>query len=142
MAQTALERHIPADRLLITRLRLAWPTLVPPALVSRTWPYGLERGQTLVIAVQDNQWLHELTYLRADLLDRIRQHVGQGVDNLRFRLGEMPAAVEDPPERVSPPRMQPMNAEPSPATLDALERIHDGSLRHAIASARVALSRP
>lgn len=128
---------VPRDRVELARLQNAWPGLVPRHLQEVAWPAGLSGGR-LYVHVDDNQWLHELTYLKQDLLAKLRHACPTaGLEELRLRVG----AVElvPPPEPVREPRVPGLPLEPERATIEAMEAIEDAELRNAVAAARLAL---
>lgn len=140
LAERALRSVVPPHRLRVLRVHLAWVDALPPSLRHVAAPVAFD-GDTLLLHVLDNQWLHELTYLRADILARLRRACPQAqIGGLRLRVGEVPSAP--PPARIDPIVRPPaLPPQPSPATLDAIASIEDAGLRHAIANARQALTR-
>ena len=140
LAVDAIRKIVPPEQLELTRVRAVWPELAGGRLHTVAWPAAL-RGGTLWIHVLDNQWLHELAYMRHDLLARIRRGCpAAGVSDLRVRVGEV--HVPDDPVRpvvVAPPPS--LADEPSQETRDALSAIEDPGLRQTIANTRMALSK-
>ncbi len=140
LADKALRSIVPADRLRLVRVQIAWADALPARLLRVAAPVGIDDG-TLVVHVADNQWLHELQYLRSDLLDRIRDAIPDGgVTQLRLRVGLVP----EPPLRESPPPppLRPvLSLQPDGITVDAIASIPDDALRDVIATARQALTR-
>lgn len=128
---------VPRDRIILARLQIAWPTVVPRHLQEVAWPARLSAGR-LVVHVDDNQWLHELTYMRRDLLERLRRLVPKAkLRELRLRVG--PVEITPPPEPVPEPDVPGLPPEPERETIDAMEAIDDARLRDAVATARLAL---
>ncbi|MCH9686285.1 MAG: DUF721 domain-containing protein [Deltaproteobacteria bacterium] len=128
---------VPRDRVHLARLQNIWPDMVPRHLQEVAWPAKLADGR-LVIHVDDNQWLHELTYLRRELLDRLRRaSPAAKIRELRLRVGEV--EVVPPPEPVPEPVYPGLPLEPERATIDAMESIDDEALRNRVAAARIAL---
>lgn len=128
---------VPRERVELARLQNAWPRLVPRHLQEVAWPAGLSSGR-LYVHVTDNQWLHELTYLRQDLLAKLRRACpSAGLQDLRLRVGEVELAP--PPVPVRDPVVPGLPREPERATIEAMEAIEDAALRDAIAAARLAL---
>lgn len=128
---------VPRDRIALARLQSAWPGIVPRHLQEVAWPARLSRGR-LVVHVDDNQWLHELTYMRSDLLARLKRACPSArLSDLRLRVGEV--EVTPPPEPVPEPDVPGLPTEPERATIDAMEAIDDARLRDAVACARLAL---
>ncbi len=128
---------VPRDTIELARLQNAWPGLVPRHLQEVAWPARLVDGR-LLIHVDDNQWLHELTYLRHDLLGRLRRACPSArLKELRLRVGEV--ELVPAPEPVPEPTIPGLPREPERATIDAMEAIDDATLRDAVAAARLAL---
>ncbi|MCA9545318.1 MAG: DUF721 domain-containing protein [Myxococcales bacterium] len=128
---------VPRDRIMLARLQSAWPRVAPRHLQEVAWPAHLAHGR-LVLHVGDNQWLHELTYMRQDLLGRLRRACPAArLSELRLRVGEV--EVVPPPVRVPDPEVPGLSHEPERATIDAMESIDDARLRDAVAAARLAL---
>lgn len=141
LASHALSKIVPSERLALTRLQIAWAAEVPQRVQRVAWPAAWTRGGELVIHVRDNQWLHELTYLRSDLLGTLRRACPEvKVPDLRLRVGVV--EVTPPPEAEPDRRAPALPAEPDRATVDALQSVDDPELRQAMANARLALSRP
>lgn len=137
-----LRRHVPADAIRLERLRAQWPALVTPRIARRTWPQALQRGR-LTVHVHDNQWLHELGYLRQAILQRLQELVASTeVREIELRLGAVPERVEPPaPERPAP-FPAPLSRELPSETVEAIDRVSDPELRAAILAAREAFGRP
>lgn len=134
-----MSKIVPADQLELTRIRGTWPEVARGQLRTVAWPTTLRDG-TLTLAVLDNQWLHELSYLRHDLLRRLQQRCPRaGIADLRLRVGQVhvPPDLGEPPEAPPPPALP---DEPPRETREALQSIEDAGLRQTIANARMALS--
>jgi hypothetical protein len=140
LADKALRAIVPADRLRLVRVQIAWADALPARLLRVASPVAID-DHTLVVHVADNQWLHELQYLRSDLLDRIREAIPDGgVTQLRMRVGEV-APIEKP-EPPPPVQQRPvLSLQPATDTLEAIASIPDDGLRDVIATARQALTR-
>jgi hypothetical protein len=128
---------VPRERVELARLQNAWPGLVARHLQRVAWPAALVDGR-LYVHVGDNQWLHELSYLRRELLAKLRRACPTaGLRELRLRVG--PVELVPPPEPVPEPSIPGLPREPERATIDAMEAIEDATLRDAVAAARLAL---
>ncbi len=126
------------------RIREAWPRVARGRLREYTWPARVD-GTTLIVNVHDNQWLHEMQYLRQALTERLQAVCPKaGVEAIQPRLAprqpqpEVPPEPPPPPDPVSPPLLP---EEPDDDTLRALEEVHDPKLKHLLARVRVMLSR-
>jgi hypothetical protein len=130
-----------APELLEPRAIVAWSDVAGPRVAARTRAEGLKSG-VLTVRVDGAAWLNELTYLRADLLARLHDHLGGGVvRELRFLPGTVPRA---------PPRPAPAAPEAEPPPLDPMvvAKIHaeaaniaDRALREAIVALRLKVTR-
>jgi predicted nucleic acid-binding Zn ribbon protein len=62
----------------------AWPTVVGPRLAARTRAVAFRDG-TLHVEVDGSAWLHEIGFLKRDLLRRLHDVLGANeVKDLRF----------------------------------------------------------
>ena len=62
----------------------AWPTVVGPRLAARTRAVAFRDG-TLHVEVDGSAWLHEIGFLKRDLLRRLHEVLGADeVKDLRF----------------------------------------------------------
>lgn len=139
LAWAYVRRHVPSPKVRLLRLQSVWDDVATPRVAERTWPARIT-GSELSVAVQDNQWLHELAYLRQDLLDRIRRQVPEaGIESLRLRLGRVPK--ERPAQSPPPPApFRPGLANQPPSeTIETLSAVRDAELRDLAAAARMTL---
>ena len=132
--------HIPEDTIRMLRLREIWPRVAGPSLARHAWPTAVHDGE-VVVDVRDSQWLHELTYMRKALLDKLRALCPDvPIRALRLRQASrerppMPRPLPLPPPPPPPPP-DPLDDPPEPATVAAIEALHDPELRDVIAAAR------
>jgi hypothetical protein len=138
LAERAMRSMVPSEQIRLARIQLAWGAAVPPHVQRVAWPASV-RGDTLVLHVVDNQWLHELSYLRSDLLARLRAAGIDGLSDLRPRVGKVDELPPPPPPPVLPE--PPLDAEPERETIAAMSAVEDPGLRDVIAKARLALGR-
>lgn len=139
MIEQAMTSIVPPDRLRVTRVQMAWREVAGTSLQGVCWPQSIHRD-ILTLTVRDNQWLHELVYLQADLMRRLQAMVPQiGVSHIRMRVGAIPPPLpieRDPP----PPPVTSMPDEPDAETRNALAAVEDPRLRQIAANARLAMS--
>lgn len=121
-----------------------WAELVGPRIAAHAWPLELRDG-ALTVAVSDSAWLQQLSFLRAELVVRLRAKLPDcEVEAIR-----LVAAARARQARVSAETLRLPDAElliVAPAERDQAERradaelpsLPDGELRHAIVSARAA----
>lgn len=141
LTRAVVDKYVPRPRRPLVLLQAAWPDVAPTSLRTQAWPADLRRGEA-VIHVRNSQWSHELTYLKQDLLARIQSVCPDaGVRSIRVHVGDIPADAL-PQTRVPPPPIPPrpsLGLEPPETTVAAVESVDDDALRHAIATARIAL---
>jgi predicted nucleic acid-binding Zn ribbon protein len=78
-----------ADRAIEQRVSLAWPEAVGAVLSRRARPEAV-RGKTLIVRVDSSAYAHELTLLKAEILERLHRTLGPGLlDDLRTRVGPL-----------------------------------------------------
>lgn len=141
----ALAVHGLTDEIRGNQLLAEWSDLVGPRVAARARPEGI-RGRTLWVEVATSAWLQELTMLKTNLLDRLRERLGSPglFDDIKFRLaGRGGREVPTPPR----PRGRAMPSPPRPvmpATGAARERIvrevsqiDDDELRELVARVRI-----
>lgn len=66
-------------------LQHSWGSLFREPLSLHTFPAALKNGE-LLMTVDSSAWLHELTFLKSDLLKRLQP---LGVKDIRFRIGRV-----------------------------------------------------
>jgi len=139
LAEVTLRKIVPDERVRLVRLQLAWDDVMPARLRGVAAPASVD-GAVLVVHVRDNQWLHELAYLRSDMLARVQtQCPAARVSTMKLRVGAVPEPP--PPVRLEPlPEKVRLAMQPERETIDAIDAVGDDTLRHAIATARLALT--
>lgn len=71
------------------RLRRRWAEIVGPQVAAHTRPDQI-RFKKLYLLVRDSLWLHQLTFLKLDLLARINAEAGgEAVADIVLRIGEI-----------------------------------------------------
>lgn len=135
-----LDRHVPPELQRLTRVRALWLELMPRNVVEHVWPM-LVQGERLIVHVQDSQWLHEMTYWRQDLLERLLGGWPEAeIERIDAFVGELPPLAQRrpaQPNREPSPIHPPVLSPEVPAeTIDALNQIRDPRLRDALARAR------
>ena len=120
---------------LLARLQRQWKMIGGPQIAAVTHPEGI-RGRVLFITVDDAIWLQQLTFYHTQLLQNIRQVLGDvPITKLHFTLASspMPLApdVEMPPE----PRHLPLTGEEERHVIESTAPIADAELRQAVRQA-------
>ncbi len=66
-----------------------WDDVVGDKIARKARPKELE-GKTLLVNVESSAWVHELTYLKNDILRELNQRVGGGaIDKIVFLIGDV-----------------------------------------------------
>jgi hypothetical protein len=83
-----LDRHGVARELREHRILALWRDIVGATLADRTFPDGLDRG-VLWVRVKNSSWLHQLSFLKGDLVGQINRALGDPplVTELRLHIG-------------------------------------------------------
>jgi hypothetical protein len=118
----------------LARLQRQWKTIGGPQIAAVTRPEGI-RGRVLFITVNDAIWLQQLTFYHAQLLQNIRQVLGDvPITKLHFTLvSSQPFApdVEVTPE----PQCLPLTGEEERQVIESTASIADTALRQAVRQA-------
>jgi predicted nucleic acid-binding Zn ribbon protein len=132
------------------RILTEWRQMVGDRIAARTWPDGL-KDRVLWVRVASSAWLHELTLLRAQVLDGIDRVLGAPrlVDELRLHLGartqvdadDVLALARQARQRRPRPPPRPLPPPATGAAVAAIERdtagIADAELRELIRAVRI-----
>ncbi|MEY4703903.1 MAG: hypothetical protein RL042_99 [Nitrospirota bacterium] len=122
------------SKLLESRLRRDWVSIVGEPIASNTWPDQI-RYKKLYLLVHNSVWLHQLTFLKPTLIQKLNQVAGADVvTDIVLRIGELPEADRVPasPEALhtaTPPASDALLAEISAH----VTTIQDPDLRHHLA---------
>ena len=83
------------SKLLESRLRRDWISIVGEPTASNTWPDQI-RYKKLYLLVHNSVWLHQLTFLKPTLLHKLNSVAGgKLVTEIVLRVGEIPSRVVD-----------------------------------------------
>ena len=142
-----LGKHGIARELREHRILARWREIVGDQLADRTFPDGLERG-VLWVRVKNSSWLHQLSFVKDDLLAKLAQELGDPplVRELRFHIGPREKIGADdslaPTVRIrrAPPRKRDAPPAATGARLAAIEKeadaIGDDELRDIVLDVR------
>jgi hypothetical protein len=142
-----LGKHGIARELREHRILARWREIVGDTLADRTFPDGLERG-VLWVRVKNSSWLHQLSFVKDELLGTIAKELGDPplVRELRFHIGPRDKVGADdslaPTVRIrrAPPKKRDAPPQATGARLAAIEqeagRIGDDELRDIVLELR------
>ncbi len=78
------------SKLLESRLRRDWSSIVGEPIASNTWPDQI-RYKKLYLVVHNSVWLHQLTFLKPTLLQKLKTVAGgELITEIVLRVGEIP----------------------------------------------------
>ncbi|HKO31780.1 MAG TPA: DUF721 domain-containing protein [Nitrospiraceae bacterium] len=78
------------SKMLESRFRRDWVAIVGEPIASNTWPDQI-RYKRLYLVVRNSVWLHQLTFLKPTLLDKLNTVDGGAlVTDIVLRVGELP----------------------------------------------------
>ncbi len=99
--------HTTTDRTLIN----TWRRAVGPQIAAQTYPDAVKRG-TLFVRVSAPVWLHQLQFMKEEILGRINELSGkEEVRGLYFTIGDIPSPPPGGAEQ--PPPASPLSALPN-----------------------------
>jgi hypothetical protein len=79
------------SKLLENRMRRDWVSIVGEPIASNTWPDQI-RYKKLYLLVHNSVWLHQLTFLKPTLIEKLNRVTGgETVTDIVLRVGEIPA---------------------------------------------------
>ena len=134
---------MPEELQRLARLRNLWLELFPPTFADHVWPMIVQKHR-LIVYVHDSQWLHEMTYWRQQVLDKLAHAwPDSGIEVLEAYVGRLPPLSERrPPAPPSPPeveRLPVLDPQVPDDTVAALNSVQDPKLREMMARARMML---
>jgi hypothetical protein len=113
------------------RAVVAWPEVCGPTIAARTRALEVKNA-ALHVLVPTAAWRHDLEFVKAELLERLRARTHMRIEDLRFSVGPLPPAP--PPEARRPRTLTP--PPPTTAVLEAVEAatagVSDPALREAL----------
>ena len=118
--------HTATDR----RLLDLWTRAVGPQIAARTLPETLKRG-TLYVRVSASVWLHQLQFLKEEILGKVNELSGkEEIHSLFFSIGEIPSpprGAADPPPAAPVPA--PLRKRDREMVRESLDTVRDPELR-------------
>jgi hypothetical protein len=121
------------------RIVALWKSAVGPQIASRTLPESFRRG-SLYVLVSTTAWLHQLQFLKEEILSKLNELSGQDeFQRLFFSIGEFPEQQPDTVNDRNPPDLvtQELGKRDRQMMEKSLTAIRDPELREAIEKAMV-----
>jgi hypothetical protein len=143
--ERSLARGGSRDALPLAKVTAAWPTAVGDTVARRAWPLRIAGDGTLHVATASATWANELTLLADDILERLRERLGDETPKaIRCAVGpipepEAPSSGDADGASASPGDVPPHVAATASSVASAIE---DPELRELVArAARASLAR-
>lgn len=84
------------SKLLENRMRRDWVSIVGEPIASNTWPDQV-RYKKLYLLARNSVWLHQLTFLKPTLIQKLNQVAGgEFITEIALRVGEIPPRTLTP----------------------------------------------
>lgn len=84
-------------------LEARWKEVVGPQIASHTHPLEI-RFDTLVLLVDKPVWMHELSFLKREIIEKANAHLGKvWIRNIHLKIGPIPVSSKPVPERQRSP---------------------------------------
>ncbi len=118
--------HTSTDRYLLT----IWRKAVGPQIAAQTHPDMLKRG-SLFVRVSAPAWLHQLQFMKDEILGRINELTGKDeIRHLFLTIGELPTSSSLTAGHLTPdPPLSPFPMRDRTMMRDSLATIRDAELR-------------
>ena len=118
--------HTSTDRYLLN----IWRRAVGPQIAAQTHPDTLKRG-SLFVRVSAPAWLHQLQFMKEEILGRINELSGkEEIRHLFLTIGELPASLPVTAGHPTPdPPISPLPVRDRNMMRDSLATVRDSELR-------------
>jgi predicted nucleic acid-binding Zn ribbon protein len=71
----------------ISHLAHIWQKTVGPPIADNAKPYAI-KGSLLLVYVSSSVWMHQLQFLKSELLDNLNRKLGDGrIEDIKFKIG-------------------------------------------------------
>ena len=73
----------------ITRLIRVWDKVIGPPIADNARPFAI-KGALLLVHVSSSAWMHQLRFLKDDLLNKLNGGLGdQPIEEIKFKIGPL-----------------------------------------------------
>ena len=84
-----MHQHRPNSADHLARIWDVWSAAVGESIARNAKP-GAVHGKVLVVHVTNSTWLHQLRFMKADILTKLNQHLETGsVTDMKFKIGAL-----------------------------------------------------
>ena len=81
------------DGIALKAIRSDWAEIVGNPIAAHTFPDTI-KGRVLNLVVDTPQWMHHLSFFKAEIIERLKSFA---VDDIRFRIGRLPEQIKEDP---------------------------------------------
>lgn len=115
-------------------LKKKWPELVGETIAAHTEPEKM-RFSTLTLRVDGAAWMHELTFLKAEIIQKLNKALGSGsIQTLYLRMGALSPQIILK-KKTSTASLKPLSEEESEFFNQQLSSVRDDALKQIISKA-------
>ena len=87
--ETILDRYREKSGGGILHLIQSWEKVVGPPIADNAKPFAV-KGSLLLVHVSSSVWMHQLRFLKADLLEKLNQDLGgKRIEDIKFKIGPL-----------------------------------------------------
>ena len=87
--ETILERYRSDSGGGILHLLEVWKKTFAPPIADNAKPFAV-KGTLLLVHVSSSVWLHQLRFLKADILDKLNHQLGhRRIEDIKFKIGPL-----------------------------------------------------
>ncbi len=119
------------------RLKEGWPDIVGHTIASHTSPQAI-RYHVMTLHVDGAAWLHELSFLKEEIRQKINRQLGKNVvRSLRLKIGPVSDLSESRQSMTSQKKRTPLTTEAQALVKEQVSVVSDDALKRAIRKAMV-----
>jgi len=107
-----------------------WYKVTGPQIAAQTQPQKL-RGDTLFVKVSTSVWMHQLQFMKQEIIDKINKSMGRKtIKNIYFSIGATSPAIPKNKEKFSFPHQYILNKRDTKMIKESADSISDMELSH------------
>ena len=105
-----------------------WYKVTGPQIAAQTQPQKL-RGGTLFVKVSTSVWMHQLQFMKQEIIDKINESLGrETIKNIYFSIGEISSAIPKNKEKFTFPHQYILNERDTKMIKESAGSISDREL--------------
>jgi hypothetical protein len=91
--KTFIKSHGLESGVVLSAIRRQWRNLVGETISAHTFPDTM-KGGVLILVVDTPQWMHHLSFFKAEIIERLKPYA---VNDIRLRIGRLPEQIKEDP---------------------------------------------